>query len=237
MTPLLILVFGIRPTTAVGTDIAYATITKTLGSFEYIRRGQVNFPYVRWLLVGSIPASLFAIFVLMPWIEAKGIDVEQMTTRALGAMLAIVGVLTILEHRFFSGRLRDSTIIRSEAVQRRYKEPILILGGLVIGLCVGMTSVGSGAILMAVLLLVSELGLLVLVGTDLVHATILLAAAGGAHFVRGHVEIPIVISLLAGSLPGIWIGARLAQRVPTTALRYTLSVLLIVTGVKLISAG
>ena len=188
-------------------------------------------------MVGSIPASLFAIFVLMPWIEAKGIDVESMTTRALGAMLGIVGVLTILEHRFFAGRLRDSTIIRSEAVQRRYKEPILILGGLVIGLCVGMTSVGSGAILMAVLLLVSELGLLVLVGTDLVHATILLAAAGGAHFVRGHVEIPIVISLLVGSLPGIWIGARLAQRVPTTALRYTLSVLLIVTGVKLISSG
>jgi uncharacterized membrane protein YfcA len=152
-------------------------------------------------------------------------------------LLGIVGVLTILEHRFFAGRLRDSTIIRSEAVQRRYKEPILILGGLVIGLCVGMTSVGSGAILMAVLLLVSELGLLVLVGTDLVHATILLAAAGGAHFVRGHVEIPIVISLLAGSLPGIWVGARLAQRVPTTALRYTLSVLLIVTGVKLLSAG
>jgi uncharacterized membrane protein YfcA len=237
MTPLLILVFGIRPTTAVGTDIAYATITKSFGSLEYIRRGQVNFPYVRWLLVGSIPASLFAIFVLMPWIEAKGIDVERMTTRALGAMLGIVGVLTILEHRFFAGRLRDSSIIRSEAVQRRYKEPILVLGGLVIGLCVGMTSVGSGAILMAVLLLVSELGLLVLVGTDLVHATILLAAAGGAHFVRGHVEIPIVISLLAGSLPGIWVGARLAQRVPTTALRYTLSVLLIGTGVKLISAG
>lgn len=237
MTPLLILVFGIQPTTAVGTDIAYATITKTFGSLEYVRRGQVNFPYVRWLLVGSIPTALLAIFVLTPWFEELGVDIERMTTQALGGMLLLVGVLSILEHRFFEGRLRDSPIIRSEAVQRRYKEPILVVGGMIIGLCVGMTSVGSGAILMAVLLLVSELGLLVLIGTDLVHATILLAAAGGAHFIRGHVEIPIVVSLLIGSLPGIWIGARLAQRVPTTPLRYALSALLIVTGVKLISAG
>lgn len=237
MTPLLILVFGVRPTTAVGTDIAYATITKTFGSLEYLRRGQVNFPYVRWLLVGSIPTALFAIFVLAPSFEARGLDVEKMTTQALGFMLLIVGILSILEHRFFEGRLRDSQIIRSEAVQRRFKEPILVVGGMVIGLCVGMTSVGSGAILMAVLLLVSELGLLVLIGTDLVHATILLAAAGGAHFVRGHVEVLMVVSLLIGSLPGIWIGARLAQRVPTTPLRYALSVLLIVTGVKLLSSG
>jgi uncharacterized membrane protein YfcA len=76
-----------------------------------------------------------------------------------------------------------------------------------------------------------------LIGTDLVHATILLAAAGGAHFLRGHVEIPIVISLLIGSLPGIWLGARFAQRIPTTPLRYALSALLIVTGAKLISSG
>jgi uncharacterized membrane protein YfcA len=237
MTPLLILFFGIRPTTAVGTDIAYAFITKSFGSLEYVRRGQVNFPYVRWLLVGSIPTALFAIFVLVPSFEERGLDVEKMTTQALGVMLIVVGVVSFLEHRFFEGRLRDSEIIRSDAVQRRFKEPILVVGGMVIGLCVGLTSVGSGAILMAVLLLVSELGLLILIGTDLVHATILLAAAGGAHFLRGHVEIPIVISLLIGSLPGIWLGARFAQRIPTTPLRYALSALLIVTGAKLISSG
>ncbi len=234
MTPLLILLFGVKPTTAVGTDLAYATITKSVGAFEYIRRGQVNFPYIRWLIVGSVPSSLFAVFVLMPRFEQAGVDVEALTAHALGVMLVTVGVISAIEHRFFAGRLRDSTIIRSDAVQRRYKEPILVIGGIFIGLAVGLTSVGSGAVLMAILLLVSELSVLVLIGTDLVHATILLGAAGAAHFVRGNVEVDLVAALLVGSIPGIWIGSRLAQRVPTTPLRYALAALLVVTGIKLV---
>jgi uncharacterized membrane protein YfcA len=141
----------------------------------------------------------------------------------------------VLENRFFAGRLRDSQLIRSHAVQRRFKEPILVVGGLVIGITVGLTSVGSGAILMAVLLLVSELNVLVLIGTDLVHATILLGAAGAAHLVKGHVELRIVAALLLGSIPGIWVGTRLAQVIPTNPLRYALAVLLILTGLKLLT--
>ncbi len=235
MTPLLILVFGMAPTTAVGTDLVYATLTKTFGSIQYWRRGQVNYPYIRWLVVGSVPGAMFAVFVLTPQLEAAGIDMEAMTADLLGTMLLIVGIISVLENRFFAGRLRDSQIIRSEAIQRRFKEPILVIGGLVIGITVGLTSVGSGAILMAILLLVSELGVLVLIGTDLVHATILLAAAGTAHFFKGNVEFDIVGALLIGSLPGIWLGSRLAQKIPTTPLRYALAVLLAITGIKLIS--
>ena len=235
MTPLLILVFGVRPTTAVGTDLAYATITKTFGSYQYIRRGQVNFPYVRWLVVGSVPGALFAVFVLTPWFISKGIDVERMTTRVLGVMLVLVGIIGILEHRFFAGKLRDSRLIRSHTVQVRYKEVILVTGGLAMGIGVGLTSVGSGSILMAILLLVSELDVLMLIGTDLVHATILLAAAGGAHLIRGHVDPFMVASLLIGSIPGIYAGTRLAQVVPTTPLRYGLAVLLAATGFKLVT--
>jgi uncharacterized membrane protein YfcA len=199
-----------------------------------MRRGQVNYPYIRWLVVGSVPGSMLSVFVITPWFEQSGIDVEKVTAQLLGTMLFVVGVITILENRFFAGRLRDSQFIRSEAVQRRYKEPILVVGGLVIGMTVGLTSVGSGAILMAVLLLVSELNVLVLIGTDLVHATILLGAAGAAHSLRGHVEFGIVGALLVGSIPGIWLGSRLAQIVPTTPLRYALSVLLMCVGVKLL---
>ena len=235
MTPLLILVFGMQPTAAVGTDLVYATITKTFGSLQYMRRGQVNYPYIRWLVVGSVPGAMIAVFVLTPRLVASGIDIEAMTADLLGTMLVVVGIISVLENRFFAGRLRNSEIIRSEAVQRRFKEPILVLGGLVIGMTVGLTSVGSGAILMAILLLVSELGVLVLIGTDLVHATILLAAAGTAHFFKGNVEFDIVGALLIGSIPGIWVGSRLAQKIPTTPLRYALALLLGATGYKLIT--
>jgi hypothetical protein len=235
MTPLLILVFGMKPTVAVGTDLVYATITKTFGSIQYMRRGQVNYPYILWLALGSVPGAILAVFIVSPRLEAAGIDMEAMTAELLGAMLLVVGVISVLENRFFAGRLRDSQIIRSEAIQRRFKEPILVIGGLAIGMTVGLTSVGSGAILMAILLLVSELGVLVLIGTDLVHATILLSAAGAAHFIKGNVEFEIVGALLIGSLPGIWIGSRLAQKIPTTPLRYALAILLAITGIKLIT--
>jgi uncharacterized membrane protein YfcA len=233
MTPLLILLFGVRPTLAVGTDLAYAAVTKIVGSIQYMRMGRVNYPYVRWLVVGSVPGALFAVFVLTPWLGRAGADVERFTTWALGVMLFAIGVVSILENQFFTGRLRDSWLIRNERVQKRYKEPILVTGGVVIGVAVGLTSVGSGALLMAILLLVSELRLIVLIGTDLVHATILLGAAGAAHFVRGNVDFGLVMVLLAGSVPGIWLGSRLAPHVPTAPLRFALALVLAATGVKL----
>lgn len=233
MTPLLILVFGIPPTTAVGTDLAYATITKVFASVSYVRRGQVNFPYIRWLVVGSVPASLFAVLWLLPLLTSLGVDPEGLITHLLGVMLLLVGIVNVLEHWFFSGQLRDSRLIRNRHVQRRFKEPILVIGGIVIGLGVGLTSVGSGSVLMAVLLLVSELPVLVLIGTDIVHATILLGAAGMAHWFAGNVDWAIVFSLLVGSVPGVWLGSRAAQHVPTGPLRLALALLLVGTGIKL----
>ena len=149
-------------------------------------------------------------------------------------MLVAVSVLTLTEPLLYAVRLRNSRIIRSHAVQRRFKEPILIAGGIVIGVGVGLTSVGSGALLMAILLLVSELDLLVLIGTDLVHATVLLAAAGASHWIRGNVEWPLVLGLLVGSMPGAWLGSRLSQFVPRTPLRTALATLLGAVGVNLI---
>ncbi len=234
MTPLLILAFGVQPTTAVGTDLAYATITKVVGASQYVRQGHVNYPYIRWLAVGSVPTALLCVLWLLPWLANSGIDVEATTTRALGVMLGVAGVIGILEHGFFEGRLRNSRFIRNPTVQRRIKEPILVAGGAVIGLAVGLTSVGSGAILMAILLLVSELPVLMLIGTDLVHATLLLGAAGAAHLAHGHVEFDLLLPLLTGSIPGIWLGTRAAQRIPTTPLRYVLGALLVATGIKLL---
>lgn len=233
MTPLLILLFGIQPTHAVGTDLAYATITKIFGSMSYMRRGQVNFPYIRWLVVGSVPTSLLAVLVLLPWLTAQGIDVEGLIARVLGVMLLIVGVVSLLEHSLFNGQLRDSRWIRNRHVQTRFKEPILVAGGAVIGLGVGLTSVGSGSMLMAILLLVSELPILVLIGTDIVHATILLGAAGLAHWSQGHTDWPIVAMLLLGSVPGVWVGSKLSQYVPAAPLRVLLALILIGTGFKL----
>jgi uncharacterized membrane protein YfcA len=233
MTPLLILLFGVQPTVAVGSDLAYATLTKVVGSVEYIRRRQVNFPYVRWLILGSVPGSVLAVTVGAPWLASRGVDVERLTAGALGVMLIVIALLTLSERWLYGGRLRNSRVIRSDAVQRRFKEPILVAGGLVIGAGVGLTSVGSGSLLMAILLLVSELDLLVLIGTDIVHATVLLAAAGAAHWVQGNVEPRLVLGLLAGSVPGVWLGSRLSQVVPSAPLRLLLAVILGATGLKL----
>lgn len=233
MTPILILFFGIRPTLAVGTDLAYAAITKMVGSVQYLRRGQVNFPYVRWLVVGSVPATVLTIWVVSPWMTGAGIDLEQVTTRALGVMLVVVAALTLSEPVLYGGKLRDSRFIRSHAVQTRFKEPILIAGGIFIGAGVGLTSVGSGSMLMAILLLVSELDILVLIGTDIVHAMILIAAAGTAHWVRGNVEVGLVATLLVGSVPGAWVGSHLSPYVPRSILRMGLAVVLGATGLKL----
>jgi uncharacterized membrane protein YfcA len=233
MTPLLILLFGVRPTLAVGSDLAYATITKLVGSIHYVRRGQVNFPYVRWLIVGSVPGSVFAVTALAPWLAGLGVNIERLTTHTLGGMLALIAVLSLAEPWLYAGRLRNSRIIRSRTVQVRFKEPILIVGGLFIGAGVGLTSVGSGSVLMAILLLVSELDLLVLIGTDIVHATILLAAAGAAHWAKGNVEPHLVLGLLLGSVPGVWVGSRVSQVVPRGPLRATLALILGATGVKL----
>jgi uncharacterized membrane protein YfcA len=237
MTPMLILFFGIRPTTAVGTDLAYATLTKIVGAAAYVRRGQVNFPYIKWLAAGSVPGSLFSVFVLTPWLGRQGLDVESLTTNLLGIMLTLAGTISLLERRFFAGKLRDAAWVRHPAVQKSYKEVILIVGGAFIGTAVGLTSVGSGSILMAVLLLVSELNLLTLIGTDLVHATILLGAAGFAHLAKGNVEFDLLGALLMGSIPGIWTGSWLAQKVPTQPLRYALGLLLVVTGIKLLTGS
>lgn len=234
MTPLLILVFGVRPTLAVGTDLAYAAITKIVGSVQYMRRGQVNFPYVRWLAAGSVPGSILSVTWLSPWLTARGVDIEHLTARGLGVMLVLVAVLTLAERWLYTGRLRDSALIRSHAIQRRWKEVILVVGGLFIGAGVGLTSVGSGSILMAILLLVSELDLLVLIGTDIVHATILVLAAGTTHWLHGNVEWPLVLSLLLGSVPGVWAGARLSQVLPREPLRIGMGLLLGATGVKLL---
>jgi uncharacterized membrane protein YfcA len=149
-------------------------------------------------------------------------------------MLIVIALLTLSERWLYGGRLRNSRVIRSDAVQRRFKEPILVAGGLVIGAGVGLTSVGSGSLLMAILLLVSELDLLVLIGTDIVHATVLLAAAGAAHWVQGNVEPRLVLGLLAGSVPGVWLGSRLSQVVPSAPLRVALAAILGATGVKLV---
>ncbi len=234
MTPLLILLFGVRPTLAVGSDLAYATITKAVGSIQYLRRGQVNLPYVRWLIVGSVPASVGAVSLLTPWFAASGIDIERLTTRGLGVMLMLVATVTLSERWLYVGRLRDSRLIRSRTVQKRFKEPILVAGGIFIGAGVGLTSVGSGAILMGILLLVSELDLLMLIGTDIVHSTILLGAAGATHWVRGNVEPRLVVGLLIGSVPGVWLGSRLSQITPLGRLRTALAIILGAIGLTLV---
>ena len=227
MTPFLILVLGVRPLVAVGTDLAYGAATKLAGAFLHWRQGTVDLALVLRLGAASVPAGLLAVAAtrLMP--EAS-IDVDAAVQRAMGVVLILVAalLLTRLDRR-------DQTLV-SEAWRARLRGPGTYLVGAVVGALVGFTSVGSGSLLMPFLVAVYPLRAAKLVGTDVFHAAILVSAAALAHAQGGDVDWVMAGSLLVGSIPGVALGSWMAPRVPSRALRTGLAVLLLVTGFNLL---
>jgi len=232
MTPLLILVFGVKPVIAVGTDLAYGALTKTLGGYKHWRQGTVDTRLSGWMAVGSVPAALGGVWVLGALKRAHGANMDTLLLRILAGALLVTGVATLARALFLKQLVaRERAELR---LGRAHKAAAVVLGA-VVGFVLGLTSAGSGALIAVGLILVFRLVPTRVVGTDVFHAAVLLWAAATAHLVAGNVDFGLAATILLGSLPGVWIGSHYSIRVPTGALRTTLAVLLVGSGVALLS--
>ena len=232
MTPLLILVFGINPVTAVGTDLAYGAVTKTVGGFKHLRQRTVDMPLSLWMGAGSVPAAIGGVYVLEAIQRAHGAAFDNVLITALAVTLLFCGVMTLARALFLKrilGRERDSVAMgRPEKVRA-------VLLGVVVGFVLGATSAGSGALIAVGLIMLFRLVPQRVVGTDVFHAAILLWAAALAHIVAGNVDFVLAGNILAGSIPGVWAGSHLSVRIPVATLRTILAVVLIGSGLGLLA--
>jgi uncharacterized protein len=234
MTPLLILVFGINPATAIGTDLAYGAVTKTLGAYKHWRQRTVDFTLSTWMAVGSVPAAIFGVYVLDLIRRATGENFDNTVITILAGTLLLCGVATLARSFMKSFHQRERTEVPME---RRHKAGAVLLG-VCVGFVIGVTSAGSGALIAVGLILLFRLVPTRVVGTDVFHAAIVLWAAAIAHIVSGNVDFGLAGNILVGSLPGVWLGSHWSVRVPVPVLRATLAVVLIGAGLALlIKAG
>ncbi|MFA6141342.1 MAG: sulfite exporter TauE/SafE family protein [Hyphomicrobium sp.] len=227
MTPFLISGIGISPVLAVGTDLLFASITKASAAWRHHALGNVNWPIVRWLAMGSLPGAT----LVLAWIYLAEPDVHVLAgiIRQVLAFALVVSALCVAAYPL----LKRYAMVASEVTVR--PGPTWVLG-LVLGVLVALTSVGAGAIgVVALTALYSSLSARRLVGTDIVHAIPLTFLAGASHFGMGNVDLKILGFLLIGSVPGIALGSRITGLVPDWVLRVTLALVLFWAAYSLIN--
>ena len=234
MTPMLILVFGVSPVTAIGTDLAYAAVTKTVGGYKHWRQRTVDLELSSWMALGSVPAAIGGVYLLTLLERWAGRDFDDLLLTVLAVALLLTGAATLVRAFLKSMHARERETI---AMERRHKIAAVALG-VSVGFVLGVTSAGSGALIAVGLILLFRLVPTRVVGTDVFHAAILLWAAGVAHVVAGNIDFGLVGNILIGSVPGVWIGSHWSVRVEPAVLRTTLAVVLIGAGLALlIKAG
>ena len=235
MTPLLIFIFGVKPHLAIGTDLLFAAFTKMGGTVSLARARVVDWRVVGQVAAGSIPASLATLYLLQLLGPANPATQTLMTT-TLGLALLLTAVATF--YKAVRGKAAPTRIapelIDQATRARHWALPVLF--GAVIGTLVTITSVGAGAVgVIVLMLLYPALPLPRIVAADIAHAVPLTLVAGLGHASIGSVDWPLLLKLLAGSLPGIWVGAHLVHKTPDRVIRSLLSMLLAYAGAKLMS--
>jgi uncharacterized membrane protein YfcA len=226
MAPFLILVVGVAPATAVGTDLVYGAVTKIVGAWMHLRQGTVDLKVVRKLATGSLPAGLVGslVVILLPkYVHDAGHYIQ----RSIGALLVLVASILIL--RALLWRNGQEIPARLTRVCERWVVP----WGAFVGFCVGATSIGSGSLLAPFLLILFRRGASKVVGTDVFHAALLVSTTAVFHGISGGVNWGMVPILLAGSIPGVVLGSRLAAWVPEKPLRAGLAAVLLLTGMRM----
>jgi uncharacterized membrane protein YfcA len=239
MTPLLI-ALGLPPTKAVGSDLLYSAITKTLGSASHGRRGHVDWRLAGWLALGSVPASVAGVFTLGRIKAHLGDRTDVLVGHVLGAMLIVAGGLIVVRlvlgarRRAEADEQPDRAAAPIPIALSTRRKIVTILLGAVGGYAVGFTSIGSGTLFAVALMTAYPLAAQRVVGTDIFHATMLVWAAGLAHVVAGNVEFSTVAALLVGSIPGVLIGSNLCGRLPERPVRAALGGVLVLSGALLV---
>src|SRR5919201_7141843 len=231
MTPLLILVIGVKPVVAVGTDLAYGAVTKTLGGWRHFHKGTVFPRLAFWLAVGSCPGALLGVWLLDKLRDAIGDDFDTFMLVAIGGALLLTGGLVLLRALAIADHAaRERGAFR---MQTRHKIAAAALGASV-GFVLGITSAGSGTLIGIGLILGFRLSPHRVVGTDVAHAAVLLWVAALAHLASGNIDFGLAGTILVGSLPGVWLGTHLAMRVPERGLRPALGIVLLASGLALL---
>ena len=229
MTPILVFLFGISPTTAIGTDIAHGAVFKTVGAVQHRRMGNVRARLAGWMLVGSAPMSLLGVWVSVQLTKRYGDDVESVMGQVLGAAL-LFGAAGLVAKSLVNPAAADEMRAR---LSRRDRVAAVLIGAFG-GFIVGLTSVGSGVFFGLTLLIIFPLRAHKVVGTDIFHAAVLLYIAGAAHWAAGNVDFGILGWLLLGSIPGVLIGGRVSFSIPEQKLRLVLAAVLGLAGIRLL---
>jgi len=233
MAPLMILLLGVAPTTAIGTDLWFAAITKMVGGTVHHGQGHADWQVVRRLAWGSIPAALLTLWFL------STTDAHQVKTglivQLLGAILVVTAFVTLLHKKLYSAAARvDQSRI---AIYRKALPGVTMLAGAILGVVVTLTSIGAGALGATMLVMLYPLRMTPqkIVGTDIVHAVPLTVVAGLGHFWMGNVDFSLLGSLLLGSIPGIIVGSKLTSRINAGMLRWALAAMLLFSGLRLLA--
>jgi uncharacterized membrane protein YfcA len=227
MTPILVLIFGIPPVAAVSSDLAASAVMKPFGGFVHARRGTVNWALVRWLCVGSVPSAFLGVLLLR--LLGSDESVQKTIQIALGVALLLAAAGMLL--KIWTSRRSSGD---GPPVEIKVKPLPTALLGAAGGLVVGLTSVGSGSlIIVALLAMYPKLRANDLVGTDLIQAIPLVAAAALGHALFGDLHLDLAASVLIGSVPGVLIGSRISSRAPAGLVRTALVIVLLASALKL----
>lgn len=231
MTPILVLLFKVQPLAAVSSDIVASMIMKPVGGGVHWRRGTVNTELVRWLVLGSVPTAFLGVLLLKS--SGQGEALQHHVKLALGLALLVVALGLIIRPLLSRGRQADESV-----APLLVKKLPTVLIGMAGGLVVGLTSVGSGSLMIILLLMLyPKLRLSELVGTDLVQAIPLVASAALGHAFFGDLRLALTASILIGSVPGVFLGAQLSSRAPDGVIRPALILVLLGSSLKLLGAG
>ncbi|HTX25885.1 MAG TPA: sulfite exporter TauE/SafE family protein [Streptosporangiaceae bacterium] len=233
MTPMLILLFAVKPAAAISSDLVAAVVMRPVGALVHLRKGTVNLRLVGWMTLGSVPMAFLGAYLLH--LLGNGAADQLNVERALGAAL-LVGSAAMVFRWFLDGR---SALARTAEIQQVTIRPLLtVLIGMAGGLIVGMTSVGSGSLMIVLLLFTYPLlSAKRLVGTDLTQAVPLTAAAALGALAFGHVEFAVTASIIVGSVPAVIVGSLLSSRAPDKYIRPVITFVIFASGLKYAGAG
>ena len=232
MTPFLIFI-GVRPTVAVGTDLFQMMFTKSFGAWQHHRQGSVNYRVVLPLIAGSLPGAMAGVVLLRVMEDSFGISADVFLTRMLGAVLTLAGVALFIR-LFMSRWLWKRAQPREDEAPRGGKFLMLSAVGALLGLLVGLTSVGSGTLFIVMMVALLRMSMRHIVGTDVAHSALLTAGAGLLHLGFGNVDLALAANILIGSVPGVIVGSRMTVRIPERGLRAAVAIALMSVGLKLL---
>ena len=228
LTPILIIT-GINPSIAVGTDLVYNSFTKFFGTIQHWRQKTINFSLVKYLAFGSLPSTAITISFIN-YFDNSFVDQDQLIKNVLGYVLILVA-LSIFTRVFFYKKFKPNYIQLMTIEQKKW---LTMFIGMFLGFIVGLTSIGSGSLFIVVVLYLYQLKASELVGTDIAHAFLLVTVAGLFYVGVGNINYLLLVNLLIGSVPGVLIGSRLSVKVPTRPLQTIVALLILISGFKLI---